>query len=141
MIIADPTTITGSIGVFGGKAVLAGTYDKLGINPETIKSAEHSDAFSPARKFTEEEKRLFQEHIDHFYDDFVAKVSEGRGLDKNKVYEIAQGKVYTGRKAKMLGLVDEIGTLQDAIDMAAKMAGIKGKPHVVYVSPARGFFQ
>ncbi len=139
-IIADPTTITGSIGVFGGKAVLAGTYEKLGINPETIKSAEHSDAFSPARKFTEEERRLFQEHIDHSYDDFVAKISEGRGLDKNKVYEMAQGRVYTGRKAKMLGLVDEIGTLQDAIDTAAKMAGIKEKPDVVYVSPARGFF-
>jgi len=138
-IFADPTTITGSIGVFGGKAVLAGTYDKLGINPEIIKSAEHSDALSPARKFTEEERERLQEQIDYFYDDFVIKVSEGRGLDKEKVHEIAQGRVYTGVRAKTLGLVDEIGTLQDAIEAAAEMANIKEKPRVVYVSQKKGF--
>ncbi|MFQ5905728.1 MAG: signal peptide peptidase SppA, partial [bacterium] len=140
-IFADPTTITGSIGVLGGKAVLAGAYGKLGINPEIIKSTEHSDVFSPARKFTGEERKRFQEQIDYFYDDFIIKVSEGRGLEREKVYEIAQGRVYTGVEAMALGLVDEIGTLQDAIDAAAEMANIEEEPKAVYVNQKRGFLQ
>jgi protease-4 len=139
-IIADPGTITGSIGVFGGKPVFAGTYEKLGINPEVIKSGEYSDAFSPSRKFTDEERKRFQEQIDYFYDDFVAKVADGRKLDKNKVYDLAQGRVYTGTRAKALGLVDEIGTLENAIERAAEMAKIQGKPKVVYIYPKRGLF-
>jgi protease-4 len=138
-IFADPTTVTGSIGVFGGKAVLAGTYDKLGINPEVVKSAEHSDAFSPARKFTEEERKVLQDHIDYFYDDFVSKVADGRGLEKERVYELAQGRVYTGARAKELGLIDEVGTLEDAVGAAAKMANIKEKPQVVYVTKEKSF--
>ena len=139
-IFADPTTITGSIGVFGGKAVLAGTYEKLGINPEVVKSTEHSDAFSPTRKFTDDERRIFQDHIDYYYEDFVSKVAQGRGLEKDEVFKLAKGRVYTGTRAKELGLIDEIGTLEDAIDDAGKRAGISGEPRVVYVRQDQGLF-
>jgi protease-4 len=138
-IFADPTTITGSIGVFGGKAVLAGTYEKLGINPEIIKSTEHSDAFSPARKFTDDERRVFKEHIDYYYEDFVSKVAEGRNLAKEDVFKLAEGRVYTGTRALELGLIDEIGTLEDAIEEAAKRAGVREKPRVVYIRRDTGF--
>jgi protease-4 len=139
-IFADPTTITGSIGVFGGKAVLAGTYEKLGISPEVVKSAEHSDALSPTRKFTDDERKIFQDHIDYYYEDFVSKVAQGRNLAREDVFELAKGRVYTGIRAKELGLIDEVGTLEDAIDEAARRAGIKGKPGVMYVRKERSFF-
>lgn len=138
-IIANPGTITGSIGVLGGKLVLEKTYEKLELNSEIIKKGEHADAFSSSRRFTEEERKIYQENIDYFYRSFVKKVAEGRNLSFEKVDEVAQGRIWTGIQAKERGLVDELGTLEDSIEIARKRAGIKGDSRVVYFSPKRSF--
>jgi protease-4 len=139
-IIADPGTITGSIGVFGGKLVLEKTYEKLDLFPEIIKRSEHADAFSSSRRFTEEERQIFQEHINHFYSSFVKKVADGRGLSYEAVDEVAQGRIWTGNQAKERGLVDQLGTLEDAIEIAKERAGIKGDAQIKYITPGRSFF-
>ena len=139
-ILANPGTITGSIGVFGGKFVLEKTYEKLGLYPEVIKRGKHADAFSSSRRFTEEERKIYQEHIDHSYSNFVEKVAEGRGLSYEEVDEVAQGRIWTGSQALERGLIDQLGTLEDAIQLAKEMAEIEGDIKVVYLTPRRPFF-
>lgn len=123
-IIADRGTITGSIGVIGGKLVLRDFYKKIGINKEIIKRGTHADAFSDWRSFTPKEKKRFQELIDYFYWDFVKKVAKGRRKSKDEIHQIAQGRVWSGIKAKKLGLVDTTGDLLLAIACAKKLGGI-----------------
>lgn len=127
-IYANPGTITGSIGVYIPYANWQELYGKIGIRTEKIKSGPHKDMLSPDRPITAEERAIVQAMVDDLYEQFVAVVAEGRGIDPARVRQLADGRVYTGRQAKAAGLVDEMGTLEDALIEAAKLAGIPGKP-------------
>ncbi len=116
-ILAEPSTITGSIGIFGGKLSLNNLLEKLGINTEVIKDTASADIFSPFRPFNQKELEEMQKHIDVGYHRFLDQVARGRSLKKEKVAQIAEGRVWTGRQAKEIGLVDKMGGIIDAIEM------------------------
>ena len=124
-IFAEPTTITGSIGVFGVIPFTGNMMqNKLGITFDRVYTNKHS-VMTTNRKLTEEEMTMIQKNVDEIYDQFKSRVAEGRGMTKEQVGVVARGRVWTGVDAKRIGLVDELGGLQDAIDYAAKKAGIK----------------
>jgi len=129
-IYANPATLTGSIGVYIPYANWEELYKKIGIRQEKIKSGPHKDILSPEREMTPEERAIIQAMVDELYNQFVTVVAEGRHMDPAKVRQLADGRIYTGSQAKKLGLVDEMGTMYDAIDGAAKMAGIQGTPEI-----------
>ncbi len=124
-VVASPATITGSIGVITQLASFAELYRKLGIEVETIKSGPYKDMGDPSRPLTDTERQLLQAMVDDIFDQFVTVVSEGRNLPRDRVLAIADGRIFTGRQALELGLVDELGTFQDAIRRAAELAGIE----------------
>jgi len=132
LIVANPGTITGSIGVIMQFSNLEELLRKIGVKGVVIKSGEHKDIGSPFREMTPEEKRLMQDVLDNVHEQFIQAVAEGRRMDRAKVAQIADGRILTGEQAKNLGLVDELGNLQDTIDITAKLAGIVGKPNVLY---------
>lgn len=127
-IYANPTTMTGSIGVYMPYANWEELYKKVGIYQEKIKSGPHKDILSPERQMTGEEREIIQIMVDDIYNQFVDVVAEGRKMDKEQVRKLADGRIYTGNQAKQLGLVDELGNMYDAIDGASQLAGIVGKP-------------
>jgi protease-4 len=137
LIIANPGTITGSIGVIMEFTNIEELFKKIGIKGVVLKSGEHKDIGSPFREMTPEEKKIIQEVIDNVHQQFVQAVAKGRKMDQEKVMQIADGRILTGEQAKQIGLVDQIGNLQDAIDIVAKMVGIEGKPNILY--PKRRF--
>ena len=137
LIVANPGTITGSIGVLMEFTNIEELFKKIGIKGVVLKSGEHKDIGSPFREMTPEEKRIIQEVIDNVHQQFIKGVGEGRKLDRSKVTQIADGRILTGEQAKELGLVDQIGNLDDAIDATAKLVGIDGKPDILY--PKRKF--
>ncbi len=124
-IYAQPNTITGSIGVFGMFPNIKKLMNEFGIKVETARTAPAADVFSPFRPKTEAELAVIQKFIDNIYEQFLDKVSEGRKLDRARVHEIAQGRVWSGKQALKLGLVDRFGGLNDAIAAAAEKAGLK----------------
>ena len=130
-IVSLPGTLTGSIGVISQIPNIKGLYNKLGIEVEVFKGGKYKDMYAGLRELTPEERELMQEMTDLFYDQFVDAVAEGRGLSKEKVRDIATGQLYTGEQAQELGLVDELGGLDSAIDLASKLAGVTN-PEVVY---------
>lgn len=130
-IYANPATITGSLGVYVPYSNIEELYKKLGIRQEKIKSGPHKDILSPDRQLTEEERVIIQVMVDDMYNQFIEVIAQGRGLEPAAVRELADGRIYTGRQAKELGLVDELGNMYDAIDGAAAMVGIQGKPEIV----------
>ena len=130
-IIANPGTITGSIGVLMSLGNMEELFRKVGIKVEVIKRGKHKDIGSLSREMTPEERKLLQGVIDDAYDQFLQAVMEGRNLKKREAEKIAQGQVFTGRQAKNLGLIDEIGNFQDAVRLAGKLAGIPGEPKVI----------
>jgi protease-4 len=132
LIVANPGTITGSIGVLMEFTNIEELFKKIGIKGVVLKSGELKDIGSPFREMTPEERRIIQEVIDNVHQQFIKAVAEGRKLDRSKVTQIADGRILTGEQAKQLGLVDRIGNLDDAIDAAAKLVGIEGKPDIVY---------
>ncbi len=132
LIVANPGTITGSIGVIMQFSNFEELLKKIGIKGVVLKSGEHKDIGSPFREMTPEEKRIMQEVLDNVHQQFIQAVAEGRKLDRSKVVQIADGRILTGEQAKNLGLVDQMGNLQDTIDITAKMVGIVGKPNVIY---------
>ncbi|MBM7853760.1 protease-4 [Desulfohalotomaculum tongense] len=134
-IVANPATITGSIGVIMQTMDLQGLYDKLGIDTNVYKSGPHKDMGSASRDVTEEERAIFQSMIDDIYQQFVTVVANGRNMDVERVKELADGRIYTGRQALELGLVDELGDMHRAIQIAAELAGVDGEPSVVDLSP------
>jgi len=123
-IVAQPSTITGSIGVYGGKFNVRGLLDKLGIQVETLSRGAHAGVLSPFRDFTPEELERFQQQTDASYRVFLGRVSEGRGLELADVDSIAQGRVWTGIAAWQRGLVDTLGGLSTAIALAREAAGL-----------------
>ncbi len=132
IIVANPGTITGSIGVIMQFSNFEELFKKIGIKGVVIKGGEYKDIGSPFRDMTPEEKKIMQEVIDNVHQQFIQAVAEGRKLERIKIIQIADGRILTGEQAKRLGLVDQLGNLQDAIDTAAKLAGIKGKPQIIY---------
>lgn len=123
-IIAEPGTITGSIGVVGGKLKMADMYDKIGLTTEIISRGKNSGLFTTMDKFTKSERAAVMTMMEDVYVQFTSKAAEGRKLEPEKLLELAGGKIYTGRDAKRVGLVDELGTLEDAILAAKQLAGI-----------------
>jgi len=131
-IVANPGTITGSIGVVMQFANLEELFKKIGYKGYVIKSGPHKDVGSPFREMTPEERELLQEVIDTVHRQFVRAVAEGRKIPVEQIMPIADGRIFTGEQAQAMGLVDELGNLEDTIQIAATMAGIKGKPSVIY---------
>jgi protease-4 len=136
-IIANPGTLTGSIGVIMELANLEGLLKKIGVESVVIKSGQHKDMGSPFRKMKEEDRLILQAVMDDVHSQFIEAVAEGRSLTVGDVTPLADGRVFTGRQAKAAKLVDELGDLDDAIKLAAEMAGVEGEPKVV--EPRRRF--
>jgi len=130
-IVALPGTLTGSIGVISQIPNIKGLYEKLGIEMEVFTAGKYKDMYAGVRELTPEERELLQEMTDQMYDQFVQVVADGRGLSQEKVRTLATGQLYTGEQALDLGLVDELGGLTTAIDLAASLAGIE-EPEVEY---------
>jgi len=131
-ILANPGTITGSIGVIMEFTNFEELLQKIGLKSQVVKSGEHKDIGSPVRPMTAEDKKILQGLIDDVHQQFISAVAEGRKLPEEKVRELADGRIYTGQQAKELGLVDKLGNLQDAVKTAGELAGIKEEPNVVY---------
>lgn len=123
-IVAEPTTITGSIGIFGMMPNVGGLFDKVGLSIETVKTNKHSDFLDVTRSMDDEEKALMQQNVEKGYDLFLTRCSEGRGIEKSVLDSYAQGRVWTGKEAKEIGLVDELGGLGKALEIAAEKSGI-----------------
>ncbi|GAB5047444.1 signal peptide peptidase SppA [Thermodesulfovibrio sp. TK110] len=130
-IIANPGTLTGSIGVLIEIPNIKGLLDKIGVKAEIIKSGRYKDITSPFKPLQNDEKEILQKLIDDVHEQFIKAVAEGRKIPVEKVRKIADGRVFTGLKAKELGLVDDIGDLDYAIKVAAQLAKIKGEPEIV----------
>ena len=136
-IIANPGTLTGSIGVIMELANLQQLFKKLGVESIVIKSGRYKDMASPFRKMTREDRAILQSVLDDVHAQFIDAVAEGRSLDVTAVRSLADGRIFTGRQAQEVKLVDELGDLEHAIRLAAEMAGIEGEPRVV--EPRRRF--
>ena len=124
VIVALPSTLTGSIGVFGGKMVVRGLLDRLGLTTGTVSHGERSLMYSPRRVFRDDERDRLAVLMDAVYDDFVAKVARGRGRPVADIEAIARGRVWTGSDARDIGLVDELGGLHDAVRIARTRGGL-----------------
>ncbi len=134
-IVALPGTLTGSIGVISQIPNVEGLYEKLGIKIQTFKGGKYKDMYSGMRELTSEEKEIMQQLTDEYYEQFVGVVAEGRGLSKEQVRSLATGQLYSGAEAKELGLVDELGGLDTAIDLAAELAGVEAPKVEYYQQP------
>jgi len=131
-IVANPGTITGSIGVIMGYTNFQEIFRKIGLTPVVIKSGEFKDIGSPVREMTEKEKKILQNFVDRIHRQFVNDASKGRGIDPEKMMALADGRIFSGEEAKELGLVDRFGNLEDAVEWAGRLSGIKGKVSTVY---------
>ena len=136
-IFASPGTLTGSIGVVMQLANVEGLLKKVGVEYVVVKAGAYKDVGNMARAMTPEERRILQSLLDDVYDQFISAVAEGRGLDPQAVRAFAEGRIYSGRQAQSLKMVDDLGGLEDAIEAAAKMAGLPAKPKLIY--PRRRF--
>ena len=127
-IVAEPTTLTGSIGVFGGKFALGPALAKFGVDVRGIKvGGDYADAFSMRAPMTAGQRAAFSAWMDRIYDGFIARVAQGRKPAPDRVREIAKGRVWTGAQARTLGLVDQLGGFYQAVDRAKTLAGITGE--------------
>ncbi len=131
LIVANPQTLTGSIGVIMEFPVLKGVMDKIGVKVEVVKSRVHKDIGSPFRDMTDQDRELLQSVVTDAYDQFVSIVSTERHIPEDSVRAFADGRIMTGRQALALGLVDTLGTFEDAKRIAASLCGIKGEPRLV----------
>ena len=140
LIVANPGTMTGSIGVKMEFANIEKLLEKIGVEGMVVKSGEYKDVGSPFREMTEKERSLLQGVIDDVQTQFVMAVVEGRNLPEAEVRAIADGRIFTGQQALALKLVDQMGDLEHSIRAAANLAGIKGKPFVVKKDKKMPFF-
>ncbi len=131
-IVAEPTTLTGSIGIFGMIPNVKGLTDKIGLSYDVVKTNKHADFGNIMRPFNEDEKSLLQMMITEGYDTFVTRCAEGRHMTKEAIEKVAEGRIWTGETAKKLGLVDELGGIDKALDMAVAKAGIESYTVVSY---------
>jgi protease-4 len=130
-IVANPQTLTGSIGVIMEFPVLKGMMDKIGVNVEVVKSRVHKDIGSPFRDMTDQDRELLQGVVTDAYDQFVSIVSAERKIPEDSVRAFADGRIMTGRQALAYGLVDTLGTFEDAKRIAASLCGIEGEPRLI----------
>ncbi len=130
-IMAHPNTFTGSIGVISEFTNYAGLYEKLGLKSKIIKSAENKDFGAPTVPFTAEDEKLWQDVINETYEGFLDIIVENRGMPRDELRKLADGRIYTGKQALANKLIDELGYFDDAIAKAASLGGIKGEPRVV----------
>ncbi|MDR4495224.1 MAG: signal peptide peptidase SppA [Nitrospirales bacterium] len=130
-ILANPGTLTGSIGVIMQMANFQELLEKVGVKNIVVKTGKFKDIGSPFRTMQEEDRRLLQSVMDDVHRQFIEAVADGRSMDSSEVEQLADGRVFTGRQAKSILLVDEIGDLQDAIRLAGELGGIIGDPRVV----------
>ena len=142
-IVAEPSTLTGSIGVVITKFVIDGTLKKLGLNMEGVSQGKYAQMYSPVRPFSPEERARVAENMQATYDTFVEKAAQGRNTTPEKIDAIAQGRVWTGRQAKQLGLVDELGGLDRAVAIAKQRAKIPQDSEVelVIYPPKKSFYE
>ena len=142
-IVAQPATLTGSIGIFGGKFITGGAYEKLGMHIESTSIGKHAEMNSPVRPYNESELKKITEQLDEFYQQFVERAAESRHSTPEKIDRLAQGRVWTGSQARENGLVDELGGLDQAIAVAKARANIDAGSSVEIVPfPGRkSFFQ
>lgn len=139
-IVANPNTLTGSIGVITIMPNVQGLLDKLGIKMIVLASGPHKEG-GTFREFTEEDRAIWDALIQETYDNFVAVIAEGRNMDEARVRELADGRVYTGEQAQSLGLVDHLGNMDLAVERAAALAGIRGTPRLIPYRPEPTFFE
>jgi protease IV len=139
-IVAEPGTLTGSIGVISQFPNVKGLAEKLNVKMETVKSGKLKDAGNPFRDMTPEDRAYWQALIDGVYQQFVGAVVDSRGIEEAEVKKFADGRVITGEQAQKLGLVDEIGNFNDAVDLAKEDAGLQGEPRLVYPPDDRARF-
>ena len=130
-IVAEPGTLTGSIGVIFSYPTLVGLFRKTGVKMQVYKSGPFKDMGSYAREPTEEEEQVFDDLVGDVYDQFVTAVSRGRHLDRDAVLRLADGRAFTGRQAREVGLVDRLGDLHLAVAMAARMGGLPPEPRII----------
>ena len=130
VIYANSSTLTGSIGVYMPYMNVEDLYKKIGVYTGKIKSGPHKDILSPDREMTAEEREILQGIVNQLYDEFIAVVANGRKMDAAAVRALADGRVYTGKQAQQLGLVDEIGNYYDALEAAGKLIGVNGIPEI-----------
>jgi len=131
-IVANPGTITGSIGVIMEFANIQELFKKIGLKTYIVKSGAYKDLGSPVRPMSRDDRILLEELISDVHQQFIEAVSEGRNIERQKVVALADGRIFTGRQALNEKLIDELGNIEDAIDTAARLGGIKGKPRVIY---------
>lgn len=136
-IVANPGTLTGSIGVIMETANVEGLLQKIGVEGVVVKSGKYKDVGSPLRKMSADERGLLQAVMDDVHKQFIEAVAEGRSIEIRAAQALADGRIFTGRQAKEAKLVDELGDLEDAIELAAEVVGIEGEPKVV--EPRRRF--
>ena len=141
VIVAEPGTITGSIGVISGKYNLKGLYDKIGLHKEIIKRGKHADFYTDYGDYPEEEREIVHAQIQEIYDDFIGKVAEGRGMTREAVDQIGRGRIWTGKQAKEIGLVDELGGLNLALSIARRKAELVGKEVQLIRLPRQGVWE
>src|SRR6185295_2174541 len=137
-IVAQPSTITGSIGVVGGKPVVKGFYDWIGVTNEYVLRGTNAGMFRESEKFSDSERKKFEEFLNSTYDDFISKVAKGRSKEKTYIDSIGQGRVWTGKQGKDNGLVDEYGGLDKAIEIAkqvAKLPADRGLQRIIRPQP------
>ena len=142
-IVAQPATLTGSIGVVAGKFVVGEAFSKLGANIESVSQGRFAEINSPVRAFSSAERAKVQVQLDAVYETFVRKAAEGRAMTRERIHAVAQGRVWTGRQGQQMGLVDELGSLDHAVEIAKQYADIEpemGVELVIY-PPARGLLE
>jgi len=140
-IVANPGTITGSIGVIVEFMNTQELFKKIGLKGTVIKSGTFKDTGSPLRELTETEKKLLGAVVNDIHSQFVEAVAQGRNMKPEDVAILADGRIFSGAQAMRLGLVDQLGSLEDAIDEVAKLAGIEGKHSVIYPQKRRGLLK
>lgn len=141
LIVANPGTLTGSIGVIAQFISIKDLADKLGIKQNTIKSGELKDAGNPFRDMNDKDKEYFQDVVDNSFSQFLDVVSGERKINMDTLKKYASGRVFTGLQAKDIGLVDSLGTFEDAIRITSKLAGIEGEPRIVRQKKKFSFFE
>jgi protease IV len=134
-IVANPGTLTGSIGVIMQLNNVEELMKKIGVKGINVKSGANKDLGSPFQTMSPEGREILQSLVDNVHSQFVAAVAKGRGMNEAQVRKLADGRVYSGAQAKELGLIDQFGTLEDAIELAAKRGGIEGEPAVYNSRP------
>ena len=139
-ILANPGTMTGSIGVIMQLSNFEDLMKKVGVKGINIKSGANKDIGSPFQPLSPEGRDILQSVVDNVHGQFVAAVAKGRGMDEARVRKLADGRIYSGAQAKELGLIDQFGTLEDAIQLAAKRVGLDDEPAVYYSRPEREHF-